>query len=231
MQSANLKDLIKQTTNLKVLYVEDDEETRTHTLKMLHNFFSNISIGMNGNDGLKNFKNDNFDVIFTDINMPGVDGMELIQGIRRVNVDIPIIILSAHEKREYFLNSIKYGVDGYLLKPFGYEELEEVIIKILKIIKNDNIISLSDGFYWDVRDKTLYRGGARIKLTKNELTLFRLLASNSNAVRSPIEIEAYVFDDDLSDATRVRNLLSRLKKKVQCELVESIYAEGYRLKR
>lgn len=235
MKTEDLSKLLQETMKLNVLYVEDDEETRVHTLKMLHNFFSSVVVCFNGIDGLEKFKNDNFDLVFTDINMPNMNGIEMIKNIRILNKNIPIVIFSAHDEVEYFLNSIKVGIDGYILKPFDYEAVEEIIIKILDKIssfkKINNTINLSQSFYWDKTDEVLYKNTQHIRLTKSELALFRLLSSQHNTIYSPAEIEIYVFDDDISDTSRVRNLLSRLKNKLQCELIESIYGEGYRLKK
>jgi len=234
MKMENLGTLLQETMKLKVLYVEDDEETRKHTLKMLHNFFSDIAVETNGSEGFKTFSNGNYDVIFTDINMPTMDGIEMLQNIRDANTQIPIIIFSAYDDTEYFLKSIRHGVDGYLLKPFQYEDIEEVMLKILEKTAHSRekhrIMHLLAPFYWDITNEALYKGASQIKLTKSELALFRLLTSKSHTVYAPVDIELYVFDDDTSDVRRVRNLLSRLKNKLQCELIESIYAEGYRLK-
>lgn len=235
MHTDDLTQLLDETMQLNVLYVEDDEETRRHTLKMLHNFFSDIAVEVNGIKGFETFKTGSFDVIFTDINMPDMSGIEMIKNIRISNKEIPIVIFSAHDEVDYFLNSIKLGIDGYILKPFQYAAVEEIIMKIVdkisRVRKSHNFFYLSKPFYWDTKEEVLYKGGVQIKLTKNELALFRLLSSRHQTIYSPVDIEIYVFDDDTSDARRVRNLLSRLKNKLQYELIESIYAEGYRFKK
>jgi len=234
MQTNYLKDILKETVKLNVLYVEDNEETRVHTLKMLQNFFSSISIGIDGNEGLSIFKNGDFDIIFTDIDMPYMNGLEMIKKIRITDVDIPIIILSSYDDTEYFLESIKLGIDGYILKPFNYEEMENIIVNLLNKVSNmqnkNNVINLSNGFQWDIVEEKLIKEGLNISLTKNEFALVRLLCSNHNRIYSSDYIETMVFDDDTSDNARIRNLLSRFKKKLQYELIESIYGEGYRLK-
>ena len=232
MSSTNLNTLLQETSKLKILYVEDNKETRKFTIKMLKNFFSNIIVSVHGLDGLEKFKNDSFDIIFTDINMPIMDGLDMIKNIRAINKSIPIIIFSAHDEVEYFLRSIKYGIDGYILKPFNYEQVEEtlsnIVNNILDINKSANIINLKNSFYWDKDSATLYKNNQKIALTKSELALFRLLSSKYKTVYSSMDIELSIFDDDICDARRIRNLLSRLKRKVECELIESIYGEGYR---
>lgn len=223
-------------SKLNILYVEDDAETRFYTLEMFENFFSNITIGIDGQDGLDKFKKFTYDVIFTDINMPIMDGLEMIKNIRLLNNSVPIIIFSAHDEIEYFTKSIYYGIDGYLLKPFHMLELDNIIGKLVNkkqtaLEENSkNIKKLLEGFYWDITDEKLYQYEKEIVLTKNEILLFRLLTSLEGRIYSAVDIEIVIFDDDISDTFRVRNLLSRLKKKLQFNLIESIYGHGYRLR-
>ena len=222
-------------SKLKILYVEDDAETRLHTLEMFENFFFDIIVGVDGQDGLDKFKKSTYDAIFTDINMPNMDGLEMIENIRTFNNNIPIFIFSAHDDVEHFLKCIHHGIDGYLLKPFDMQELQKIVAKLANkaqaaLTQNSNIKSLVEGFYWDIIHEKLYQYEKRIVLTKNEILLFKLLASSKSRIFSAIDIEIAIFDDDKNDTFRVRNLLSRLKKKLQTDLIESIYGNGYRLK-
>lgn len=234
MEFEKLEQLIIETKNLSVLYVEDDEDTKKYTLEMLENFFYNITESSDGVEGLNNFKNNQYDIVFTDINMPNMDGITLIRNIRKSNNEIPIIILSAYDDTEYFLKAIEERVDGYLLKPFEFAQLKDVIVKINAKLSKEKIkqngVMLIDNFCWDRRTDTLYKNDKQISLTKNEILLFNLLSSLNNTTYSASDIEIAIFDDEICDDRRIRNLLSRLKKKLQTDLIESIYGQGYRLK-
>jgi DNA-binding response OmpR family regulator len=231
----SLDALLRETVRLNILYVEDNAETRAFTLKMLKHFFSDITVALDGAEGLDTFKNKHFDIIFTDINMPTMNGLDMIGHIRAIDTDVAIIIFSAYDEVEYFLKSISYGIDGYFLKPFDYTQVEEILSKTVNKILHSKKSSqgryLSCGFHWDTSSAVLSKNDEDIALTKSELALFKLLSSKEKNIYSAVDIEVYVFDDNLSDARRVRNLLSRLKRKLECELIESIYGEGYRFKR
>jgi putative two-component system response regulator len=129
----DLLDLIKMCQNTKVLYVEDNDEARQSTQLMLEEFFDDITTAIDGEDGYDKFLNDSFDMIITDINMPKMTGVEMSSKIRETNQDIPILIISAHNEATYFLETIKIGIDGYLLKPI---DLDQFMVIINKTVKN-----------------------------------------------------------------------------------------------
>ena len=126
--------LIKFAQGLRVLYVEDNKEARESTLGLLENIFDNITTAVNGEDGLEKFKKGSFDLILTDINMPKMNGMEMIDKIRETNKDVPILILSAYNESGYFIETIKQGVEGYLLKPIDLDQFLDMIKKAVEKI-------------------------------------------------------------------------------------------------
>ena len=130
-----IKNLTQESKNLKLLYVEDDEFARESTLETLSLFFENITIAENGKEGLSAFKNGDFDIIITDLNMPVMDGIDMIFAIRKLNQDITILVLSAHNNPEYFESTIKAGIEGYLLKPI---DLDQLIYLMEKSVNNIN---------------------------------------------------------------------------------------------
>jgi len=127
---SNVKEIIKYTKNLKLLYVEDNEESRFATNMVLDEFFDEIIIAIDGVDGLEKFKNNNIDLIITDVNMPKLNGLDMVKEIRTIDKSIPILVLSAYNEPEYFIDSIKIGVDGYLLKPINIEQFLAVLGKV-----------------------------------------------------------------------------------------------------
>jgi signal transduction histidine kinase len=128
-----LSQLMEFTKNLTLLYIEDDQSSREQTLSILKLFFNNIVIAIDGEDGLIKYNTNKVDFIITDINMPKLNGIDMIGKIREVNKYIPIIIVSAHSDTNFFLESIKVGVDGYLIKPL---ESEQFIYQISKNLHN-----------------------------------------------------------------------------------------------
>jgi len=131
----DLEKLVDSTKDLKILYVEDNKEARESTLLVLESYFNDIKIAVDGEDGFNKFQEYQFDLILTDINMPKLNGIQMIKKIRKINSTIPILILSAHNDPSFFMDSIKLGVEGYILKPLDMDQFPKIISKVTKIIK------------------------------------------------------------------------------------------------
>ena len=123
----DIDETLKYSQKLHLLYVEDNEDAREMTAMILEDYFDNITIAVDGKDGYEKFKNSKIDLIITDINMPNMDGLEMSKKIREIDRDVSIIILSAHNEDDFFMNSIQIGINGYLLKPINIEQLTKQI--------------------------------------------------------------------------------------------------------
>lgn len=131
-----MKTLIGMSKSLKLLYVEDVAAIREATLSVLSNFFDTIFVGVDGQDGLECYQAHahEIDLILTDITMPRKNGIEMIEAIRELSQNIPILVISAHTEFRYFVQTIESGVDGYLIKPLKLEQLIKILSKtVVKI--------------------------------------------------------------------------------------------------
>ncbi|TLP40897.1 response regulator [Arcobacter arenosus] len=132
----NLKELKEICKDFKVMYVEDDESIASTLINYLSKFFKEVIYLTNGNDALDTYKDDKeFDIIISDIKMPGIDGLELTDEIKKINPNQNIIIVSAYSEMDNFLKSIKLGVDGFITKPIDYVNLNKTLFKTAEKIK------------------------------------------------------------------------------------------------
>lgn len=240
MNQDKLREIISITKRLSILYIEDNLDVRNQTIKMLKIFFDNIEIADNGESGLELFKLNNkyestsYDLIITDIEMPILDGISMIIKMRKLNKDIPILIFSAHSNTDYFLKTINAGIDGYILKPYNIDQISNSLMNIIEknrlSFTNEHIIHLEYDFIWNVEESILSKDENQLKLTKNEIKLFILFINSKGALKTYDEIEAFIFQEFSANNKRVRNLVSRLKTKLNYDLFESIYSHGYKLK-
>jgi DNA-binding response OmpR family regulator len=237
MLNQHLKYLKSIHLDFSILYIEDNNKVRKETVKMLKNIMPNITEAENGQIAInlyiehltnKNLKE--FDLIITDIQMPEQDGLSMIKTIRETNQNIQIIIFTAYSNSEYFLEAIKIGVDGYILKPYNIMEITEVLVNTLKKHEKKSIVPLAFSYIWCTINNTLKKNDLFIKLSQKEIKLVTFLLSAQQSIKASDEIENYIFDDFKSENKRVRSLISRLNNKLDSNIIESIYAEGYRIK-
>ncbi|WP_293442108.1 EAL domain-containing protein [Persephonella sp.] len=121
--------MIPETDRIKVLYVEDDTGVKEATLHLLKEFFSRVITASDGLEGLNLYKKEKPDLIITDIDMPQMSGLEMISKIRESDSDTSIVVFTAHSETEFLIESIKLGVDGYVLKPIDLKQFIQTIKK------------------------------------------------------------------------------------------------------
>ncbi len=141
-----LENLIKSTSKVKLLYVEDNEQARSATLSVLSEFFEDIYVAVDGEDGYTQFNEHNIDLVISDISMPKLDGLGMIEKIRETNKDVCILLLSAYSDLEYFKRSIELGVDGYLFKPLDIEQFLDILKKIVEKVEVKNRLAANINF-------------------------------------------------------------------------------------
>ncbi len=140
--SANLKELLEHTRTLSVLFIEDNFDVRIQLMKLLENFFSDIDVEVDGEEGLKKFKeyyNSNgtyYDLIITDLSMPRFDGISLCKEISKINEEQTILVISAHTESEKLMRLIDIGIYKFLQKPVDYRDLLSTITSISEKLKN-----------------------------------------------------------------------------------------------
>ncbi|MEA2098954.1 MAG: response regulator [Campylobacterota bacterium] len=130
------EDLKLQTKNLRVLYVEDERDTRKQISQVLSIFFKEVIIGENGLEALEKYKEnpDAIDLVMTDLTMPKMDGLTMIKHIRIENPNQHVIVLTAHNSSENLMETIDLQLDGFLLKPIKMDKMVELLLKVTKVI-------------------------------------------------------------------------------------------------
>lgn len=137
LEQHTIETLRQQCQAISLLYIEDDATTREATLLVLQEFFNTIHVATDGEEGLALYRTHASDIelIITDITMPKLNGIEMIQAIRQENKDVVIIVFSAHSESTYFAQTIEVGVDGYLLKPLKPNQLFQTLFRSVEKIR------------------------------------------------------------------------------------------------
>ena len=238
----NSKNISTYTKDLSILFVEDDKELRADTADILKNFFKTVDSCGDGQEALEKYieykeKNSNYyDLVLSDIRMPLMNGVELTEKIYKINQSQMIIILSAHDETEYLLSLINLGIEQFIRKPIDYQELLSTFLnsakKIMKKnnINNTNTIKLSKDYTYNKDSKSLCHFDENIYLTKFEIIFIELLTKKLGKIYSNEEIvNHYKSLKENIDAANIRKLVSKLRKKMPANNLESIYGIGYKL--
>ncbi|MEA3512576.1 MAG: response regulator [Campylobacterota bacterium] len=132
-----IKELYNQTKDLTILYAEDDDKVAIQTIEVLEDLFKDVTYAKDGLEALEFYKNKLFDIVITDLNMPKMDGQELIINIKQQNPKQTIIVVSAYSDSQRLINLLQSGVDHFILKPIKQEYLNQVLFKAANNIAKD----------------------------------------------------------------------------------------------
>ncbi|AFL68385.1 EAL domain-containing protein [Sulfurospirillum barnesii] len=154
---SGFKQCIENAKSLTLLYVEDNVGVRAGSMLIFEEFFGSVIEAVDAEDGLEKFKKYPVDLVITDINMPKMSGLEMAERMRKMSPNTPILILSAYNDTPYFVESIRLGVEGYLLKPVEIGQFMEVLSRVIAKIhlQNENQkIQMLLSQYLDVTNKS-----------------------------------------------------------------------------
>jgi len=220
----------------KILYTEDDETLAFLTKDNLEQNNYEVVHCLNGKSGLEAFKEEEFDICILDIMMPKMDGFELATEIRKIDVDVPIIFLSAKTLKEDRIKGLRLGADDYLVKPFSIEELILKIEIFLKRSQKNTKIEKSiyeiGKYQFDTKNFILFNDAEKVGLTQREAELLKLFLDNKNLVLKREQILTALWGtDDYFMGRSLDVFISRLRKILANEngiSIENLHGIGFR---
>lgn len=131
-----LEQLITWGSGLKILYVEDDLSLQEEVSILLSDIFDVVDLAENGQKGIEKIYNKEYDLIITDIRMPVLNGIKLIEKLKNENIDIPVVVFSAHNEVEYLVKLINLDIENFVTKPIRSEQIFSVLHKVTRRIHN-----------------------------------------------------------------------------------------------
>jgi len=214
--------------NLKILFVEDEENIRINIKEAIGDEFLSFNTACDGLLGLEKFKDIKPDIVITDISMPNLDGLKMANEIRKLSLHVPIIILSAFSEKEKLFQAIDSNVNKYIVKPIDIDELLEAISEIVSKNINQQEVKLAFGYSFNEKDKELFLNGNFIPLTKKELIFINILIKNRDSYAKKSRLYKYVWNNKTSE-TAVRTFVQRLRSKTSKELIQNVSGLGYKI--
>jgi len=224
--------------NGKIFIIEDEPSI---IQLVQHNLEKNgfiISSSLNGNDGLKELKKFQPDLLLLDWMLPDLSGIEICKNIRKDNSfkNLPVIMLTAKGEEEDKIKGLDSGVDDYLTKPFSFNEL---MARIKAVLRRSNPNTVSDNLKFDDLmldriEKRVFRDGQEIKLGPTEFRLLEFFLTNPKRVYSRDQILESVWPNNVNVESRtidvhIRRLRQSVNLKNKRELIRTVRSSGYSL--
>lgn len=223
----------------RILVVDDDDEIRAMLDSTLRFSGFDVTQASTGADAIAALASTPPDVVVLDVMMPGVDGFEVVQLIRRRDATLPVLFLSARDAVEDRVRGLRLGGDDYVTKPFS---AIEVVARIETLLRRtaateteaeDAAIRVAD-LVLDEQRHLVERGGIRVDLSPTEFRLLRMLMDNPDRVLSKSQIlrEVWLYDFG-GEANVVERFISSLRRKLDAHgdpLIETVRGFGYVLR-
>jgi DNA-binding response OmpR family regulator len=223
---------------VKLLLAEDDENLGLLLKEYLIAKGYETDLYPDGEAAYKGFRNSTYNLCILDIMMPKKDGISLAKDIRLLNMEIPIIFLTAKNMKEDVLEGFKIGADDYITKPFSMEELifriEAIMRRVMQDTNSPDDAVYKLGIYtFDTRKQILTGGEEEVKLTTKEAELLRLLCNNANKVlERNFALKTIWIDDNYFNARSMDVYITKLRKHLKddpkVEII-NVHGKGYKL--
>jgi len=221
----------KKIDDISILIAEDEQQLLNSMVEYLELFFEHVYRAEDGVSAYEIYEKKKPDIIVSDIHMPRLDGLSMIEKIRKKDLQTKIIITTAHSEKEKLMQAIELHLVKYLVKPVQSDKLKELLLSLTDELRQKrDRIDLKEDFYWNRTKKKLFHKEDEIDLKPKEQKVLELLCSRTNQSISAIDIYNYLYEDQperdfSSDA--ITSLMKRIRQKLPKETIKSSYGVGY----
>ena len=219
---------------MKLLIVEDEPKTGDYLRQGLTEAGFLADLARTGTDGLHLAITGDYDLLVLDVMLPGLNGWQLLETLRRSGNALPVLFLTARDQVEDRVKGLELGADDYLVKPFAFSEFLARVRTLLRRGKSSlepTVLQIAD-LELDLLRRRVQRGGRRIDLTAKEFALLELLLRRQGEVLPRSLIASQVWDINFdSDSNVIEVAIRRLRAKMdddfEPKLLRTIRGMGY----
>jgi len=218
----------------RILLVEDDRAITGFVEPELERRNLSVRCAYDGQEALAQVERFRPELVVLDIMLPKLDGVGVLNGLRRSGNRVPVIMLTARDATLDKVHSLNHGADDYLTKPFDIEELVARIQALLRRVEGEEILRVGD-LEVNTATREVRRGEHEIELTHREYELLEFMAKNPRRVLSRDFLLSRVWDQEYGIPTNVVDVyIGYLRKKVDAggepKLIHTVRGAGYALK-
>jgi len=206
------------------LYVEDELDVLKNISTLLSGFFKHFYTASDGLQALEQFDRKHVDLILVDIELPKMNGIELIKQIRETNQDILVVIISAYTKTDYLLESVELGLTKYIVKPLTSKKIHTLLDVVNKHFSLNDMILLSPGIELDKHASVVRYDKEEYALSKKELDFLMIMASQRMVSYDEI---SSLWEDTVPTENAIRSYIKHLRKKLPAGVLKNRNGIGY----
>ena len=222
---------------MRILVVEDDAETAAYIRRGLAELGCQVDVANDGKSGLLMAASGDYDVAIVDRMLPGPDGVSIVESLRKVGCDTPVLFLSAMGSVEDRVVGLRAGADDYLTKPFAFSELHARVEALARRARPETVetsLRVAD-LEMDLLARTVRRGNATIDLQPREFALLEYLLRHAGRVVTRTMLLEQVWGYHFDPQTNVIDVhISRLRSKIDKgfdpPLLHTVRGAGYSLR-
>lgn len=218
---------LEQLKDVSILCVEDEDGIREIIVKTLKYYFNTVYEASNGEEAYEIYEKNSPKIILSDIKMNKMDGIEFVRKVREVDLNVMIIMLTAHSDKDYLIDLINLNINHYILKPLNLEKLNEALQKYIDRNMYESL-KLCDDLILDVPKRELiYKGNQKIGLRKREKDFLEMLYKNKNMITKYEQIEFELWNSKEMTTYALKSFIKELRAKIPVNIIKNIPQEGY----
>jgi len=210
-----------------VLYIEDEEMIRENVTELISDYFGTFHTASSGEEGYEKFLDGLYDIIIVDIELPKMNGIELLGKIRQDNKEIHLVVISAHTKTEYLLGSIPFKLEQYIVKPLTSRKIKELLTTLNRAFTNESVVELVSSVLINKETSIVSFSEEEFSLTKRELGILSILADKKVITYDEIDRQ---WGDEVPSENAVRSCIKKLRRKLPKGILKTHSGIGYYVK-
>ncbi len=213
-----------------VLYVEDDASVRKYINEFLSRYCKKVYSCESSEQGLEVYNEHKPNILLLDINLPGVNGIDLAASIRANDKKTRIVILTAYTDEKFMVRAVELELTRYLIKPVTSEDLFLAFEKCAKELEVENIINIGNGNIYSKKLTSIISNKGRVSLRKKEVEILEYFIEHEGEVIRYDTMENSVCKGEIMSRDAIRSQIRNIRQKIGDSCLENIAGIGYKFR-